>query len=701
MAPDQLDGSSVFARSPAERADDGITPDDVRDALLDLLAGSDEQVVISDRSFTHLDLSYRHVDGVAQHPVVFKRCSFETIDATHAKIDRPVRFESCSIDSATFEDCVFDGELTIDSSVVTGDCSLVDASCLDGIDCTATTFEGALEANEASFDDEAIFRDVTFSGPVTFWAAEFAGRSNEFEDHACFVDTVFEQQADFHQALFRFTTFAGAEFRGPALFEEATFRGDADFEAVVYRDDCQFNEVTFSHDTTFADAQFDGVGSFRGARFEGGERTTQDDCRFAGVTFGGGLDCHGAQFRTLSATGMVVEGEASFELATVEERATVTDARFCDDATFDRVVFGGDCSFDGVQFDSDVSFRDGVFGGTAAIRRAVTSFDQATFSTGATFDGAQIESVSFDRTTIHDTLSMRGVRITETITVNPAPLASRQLLDLTDGAIEDGSVIQPAGPWLTIDCTLASIGDLRFDAETDAHERRLLDFVRFCQTEFTEFDGAYFDFARHAAALERAHWTLHRFERPPNYEPAVKATPATIETTYLKAKEAASTTGYIKAAGEFRVKRQRFARAKQHALLRSSATPNRTRLLAVSRSIENLFLDFTCGYGMRLGRIILVFALAPLLPALLFTFGGESFATSAPQLDSVQALFTPAGLDTFYTNLYFSYITFLTIGYGGIGPEGTLARLTAGLEVYLSVVLGGLVLYAFVKRSEL
>ncbi len=54
-----------------------------------------------------------------------------------------------------------------------------------------------------------------------------------------------------------------------------------------------------------------------------------------------------------------------------------------------------------------------------------------------------------------------------------------------------------------------------------------------------------------------------------------------------------------------------------------------------------------------------------------------------------------------YKNLHFSYITYLTIGYGGIGSTGALARMLAGLEVYLSVILGGLFLYALVKRSEL
>jgi hypothetical protein len=87
--------------------------------------------------------------------------------------------------------------------------------------------------------------------------------------------------------------------------------------------------------------------------------------------------------------------------------------------------------------------------------------------------------------------------------------------------------------------------------------------------------------------------------------------------------------------------------------------------------------------------------------ALLYAFGGQPFRTGAGQLSSIRELASPAGRAILFKNLYFSYITFLTIGHGNIGPQGALARVFAGLEVYLSVILGGLVLYALVKRSEL
>lgn len=250
--------------------------------------------------------------------------------------------------------------------------------------------------------------------------------------------------------------------------------------------------------------------------------------------------------------------------------------------------------------------------------------------------------------------------------------------------------------------TRASLGDVALAAERPGAHREILDYFRFCNTEFIEFDGYEFDFSAHTYYFDRNDWNLHAFEEnTADYEYALEMTPENIEPTYLKAKNAASAGGYVKAAGEFRVQRQRYARRKNLAIARDPTADFVARLSNASRAVENFSLDLSCGYGMRLGRILAVFLVAPMIPALLYTFGGKPFETGAEQLSSVGALATPAGRAILYKNVHFSYITFLTIGYGNIGPEGALARMVAGLEVYLSVILGGLVLYALIKRSEL
>lgn len=173
-----------------------------------------------------------------------------------------------------------------------------------------------------------------------------------------------------------------------------------------------------------------------------------------------------------------------------------------------------------------------------------------------------------------------------------------------------------------------------------------------------------------------------------------------IESTYLKAKNAASDAGFTQAAGEFRVKRQQYAQKKHFNLARNSDLHWSSRLKNVSRAVENGFLGVSCGYGMRVGRIGVVFAIFPLIPALFYTVGGRMFATTAGTLSSVSQLATPEGLSFFYKMVYFSYVSFLTIGYGDISPTGVFSRFLVGFETYMGVILGGLLLYALVKRSE-
>jgi len=102
---------------------------------------------------------------------------------------------------------------------------------------------------------------------------------------------------------------------------------------------------------------------------------------------------------------------------------------------------------------------------------------------------------------------------------------------------------------------------------------------------------------------------------------------------------------------------------------------------------------------LRLYRITGVFIISPAIAAVLFALGGPFFETGAGQT-TLNGLISGGGLDTLITNIYFSYITFLTIGYGNIAPIGIGAQVIAATLVYLNVILAGLFLYALIKRNE-
>jgi hypothetical protein len=159
----------------------------------------------------------------------------------------------------------------------------------------------------------------------------------------------------------------------------------------------------------------------------------------------------------------------------------------------------------------------------------------------------------------------------------------------------------------------------------------------------------------------------------------------------------------MKAAGEFRVKRQQYARQKHRTIAADGTADLGSRFKNAVRAAENAFLGVTCGHGMRIFRIFAVFAVVPAVFGLLYAFGGDPFMTTVgDQPDSLTAALTdPTQQALFFKLMSFSYISFLTIGYGNIGPTGWAARIAAAAEVYISVILGGLVLYALIKRSEM
>ena len=701
MAESTAPDTPLLELSSEEREEHGVTREDVQEALLETIKhGSQQDKIFVDCAFPRLDFDYLEIDGEDTHPVVFRDCTFEHgISAVHTAIKLPIHFTECTIAGISLDQAHIEYDVICTESEFTGPVSAFEAEFNRGADFTDTTFEESVEMNEATFDDEALFTGTTFEGEVSFRTAAFSGQSNALDDHASFERAVFRDEANFRRTVFRFTTFQEATFHEHAMFEEAQFDGDAAFTSCESLAEIDFDEVDFKQDVTFENSEFHDNAVFRGAEFEGGARTLEDDARFVNSVFHGDVNfrdiwCGYANFENSTFC-----GHAMFEEGWFDEDADFTGCTFESEADFDEARFTGDADFSATRFEQATVFRGAEFKGEAKYIEDNATFERAQFDDDADFDNAVFTSANFRHTQFGGVIDFSGSEFTDSIDFL-AKASDDAYVDFTRAVLKEGTITQPDENSIRYDFTLASLGDLSLETTTET-DHSLLDDFRFCNTEFSEFDGYEFDFSAHTNYLDRNDWKLHTFTESDDAEYALEMTPEVIETTYLKAKNAASNTGHIKAAGEFRILRQQHARQKHFDIARDTAVDTRTRFKNLSRAIENYFLGITCGHGMRLLRIAVVFLIVPIFPALLYAFGGDLFRTSAGQLSSLQQLTTPEGLATLYEIISFSYITFLTIGYGGIAPEGVLARLLAGLEVYVSVILGGLVLYALIKRSEL
>ena len=115
----------------------------------------------------------------------------------------------------------------------------------------------------------------------------------------------------------------------------------------------------------------------------------------------------------------------------------------------------------------------------------------------------------------------------------------------------------------------------------------------------------------------------------------------------------------------------------------------------VNQNLHPKFFDLLCGYGEKPSRIIVASWMYILFNAIIFSFagfqgGGAEYALNlnATALDNLAA---------FGLSLYFSVVTYTTLGYGDLSPIGW-ARPFAALEAYNGIVLNTLFMLTLFRK---
>jgi hypothetical protein len=104
------------------------------------------------------------------------------------------------------------------------------------------------------------------------------------------------------------------------------------------------------------------------------------------------------------------------------------------------------------------------------------------------------------------------------------------------------------------------------------------------------------------------------------------------------------------------------------------------RLRAIRGWFGSILLNALWGYGERPARLLVATAAAIVL------FG------------SVQWLLDGVPGEGFGAHLYFSGITFMTIGYGDLSPKGLLPRFLAVLEGAVGISVIGMLIASWTKK---
>jgi uncharacterized protein YjbI with pentapeptide repeats len=672
-----------------------------------------------------IDLSYATVGRISadeatiQGEVIAHDATIEgSVTAEQSTIERDWELTETDIEGdVVLDDATFDGKLIGDGAEIGGefraeevrfghDCQFVDATFGDRVVAVETIFqrnatfrEAAFEAHsefhETTFDDEARFQHATFEKDAEFQATEFSGKSHAIDDNAAFTGVTFHARVCFRQARFGAVTFDDATFHGEAIYDHTRIEGNAHFHDTVFHGRAVFLEARFTQDAEFTNSQFHEQLTFKGATFRGGSRAANDDVSFAEVVFGGPVIYDVAEFRYANFTRASFEDIAQFEETRFNGDADFVGVTFADEADFDESRFHGDANFEDSNFHGPAMFRGAEFEGEAKHLEDNAQFDDVTFHQNAEFDSASFRTASFRHAVFAAKIDFSGSVFKERADFLVESDGSDTYVNFTEAEIYGGTIELHAGNIVPYDFTRATLGDVSLAGETEVNE--LLDYFRFCETDF---DG--FDFSNHHAYLERNGWQIHTFDaNDAGIDPSVEMDNRSIEITYLKAQNSAQEVGDKSAASEFEVKRNRYNRKKNWSIVRDGASTlnGYAKLKKVISVSVNWFMDKSCGYGNRIPRVVLLTLFVPLVYSLFYMMGGIFAIKNAD--GGVVNVWNGNNLAEDIGNaVYFSYISFTTIGYGNVAPFGAGARFLAATQGLRNGVFFALLIYTLNKQTD-
>ena len=387
--------------------------------------------------------------------------------------------------------------------------------------------------------------------------------------------------------------------------------------------------------------------------------------------------------------GRLVADRASFEMEVTVEGTTIGTSdcsavfrarrgSFARSLRIAATRFEGGIDLAACQVDGWLSFDDTMIVDEAHFPNlavGTAQFVSTIFEPGAEFAGATAELAAFERVETGDgTLDLAEGRFEE-LRVRPAgDLQCR----LVEAVVSTGRFDQPDDGVAAYDLTDATVGDVDIDCDADSFDR-----YRFYRTGF---DG--FPFPSYHSVLRDAQWCIHDYV----HEPAEPVTVEGLEQTYLEAKQGAADIGDSETGSVFFIRELRYRRRRYAAHARAAEHAASHRFDAAARWVTNGFLDVIAGYGERPQRTAALSLAVILGCALLFPAVG-GLATGSEVLS--YATHGPAAA---VDSLYFSIVTFATLGLGDVRPVGTLGRFIAASEGLVGAFLTAVFVFSLGRR---
>lgn len=476
---------------------------------------------------------------------------------------------------------------------------------------------------------------------------EYVNKIKEADSDYVFFEFIFVGEINFKKDLtintFKKADFNEAIFEGYADFSKATFKGHTNFYEATFRGGACFREATFEENAVFQEVTFEGNTGFKGTTF-------RKHANFKGTTFGGHAYFKGTTFK----------GHAYFYEATFEENADFSEATFEENTIFRKATFEVYTYFYKATFKGHAYFKGTTFGGHAYFKGATFSgdadFKGATFKGDANLKGATFrKNVSFREATFEGDVSFGEATFEGDVSFGIKTIKKDMIF--SNALFTQGKTLE-------------------------------INTLKIMNKVVIKFDNAYLENVYLELILGKK--TLIYFNTKKilqNY--VIKGNQIKNHILqeeckeFMQAKEV-----YLRLKNNFhsigRYEDESWAFKKEKDMERKSNCHFKT----LHKWLWSCFLNVIFGYGERPARVIM----SAILIITLFAF---LFMTSGISNVGIEHITS----NNFFDCMYFSTITFTTLGYGDFRPLEGLGRILAGSEAFLGAIMMALFVYTFARRT--
>lgn len=268
-------------------------------------------------------------------------------------------------------------------------------------------FEKAAHFTLATFEKPAYFTGITFKEIANFYGVIFKETANfpkvTFEREARFISARLKKEVDFSEAIFeKEADFSTSTFKEKASFYLSKFRKKADFSKTIFEKETCFTQATFEEETLFKNIKSIDYIRFDGARFFGQVDNPAD---FSCSTFKGKIDFNGAEFGlsnhlkkkiNLLSTTEIKESNRYYALSPefVTNIKSLNQSQInSGNVCFKEIEVNGNAEFSGIR----VFFKE-------------VNFREAKFDMKLVFniERKHLEKVSMVETSIYDLIGVKG-----------------------------------------------------------------------------------------------------------------------------------------------------------------------------------------------------------------------------------------------------------------------------------------------------